>query len=179
EISFLNGHCCTIATDLSIAKAAVTKPTAAEKKRVARAVPDLCVTDLRLGQGFVGYSQTIFDIGVKKGTRVSMADFIPHCTTISRNLGAVAAAVHEPLQKMNREHLNLRLWFGITCDLWMDGINKLSYASVTSTVIDKNFELIPITVGVCQFFGSHTAEAIKTGVDVVLKDEWIDCQYAD
>ncbi|BBN09826.1 hypothetical protein Mp_4g23020 [Marchantia polymorpha subsp. ruderalis] len=155
--------CSTIINNQSLTAFSTHRaPTQAEKRLVVATTADMCTEDILpfhmvKGSGFKAYTHTILDIGVNSSHGLNVVELLPTPITFSCNINDRAALWRKTLSTEIIKHVESDIKMASTTDIWTDNINKTSFLSVTSHMINCDFILHHRILACCPIFGSHNA----------------------
>ncbi|XXQ31720.1 Uncharacterized protein PBTT_02178 [Plasmodiophora brassicae] len=117
---------------------------------------DMCAEDMRPfhmvgNQGFLAAMQTAYDIGMATKKPMRICDLV--CVPKAVKLATVQRCekLTTKVKSVLNAHIKDKVIFGAMTDIWADGINNVSFMSVTLHHIDEDFILHARTVSCDQF----------------------------
>ena len=129
------------------------------------------------GDGFKSLAQALIAVGVKYG-QVALKDILPHPSTVSRRVDAVAAELKKDVVIPDLKSCVNKYGGAITTDMWTDTFTQTSYITVTSHYITDDWSLTERVLATQEFDADkrHTGENINASLMAILSSFEVDVE---
>uniref|UniRef100_A0A1B0DG64 Uncharacterized protein n=1 Tax=Phlebotomus papatasi TaxID=29031 RepID=A0A1B0DG64_PHLPP len=117
-----------VGDDISLPREDINKLT---KSLCEFVVKDIRPMEAVSGEGLTSLLQTVYDMGVKNGKAIKIANAMPHATTVSRNITSLTQIVRNHLRALVCDISRTMKGAAITTDIWTDKYTNVSFMSLT------------------------------------------------
>ncbi|CAF3157858.1 unnamed protein product [Rotaria socialis] len=143
------------------------------KLSVTEACTEFCALDGRAfevikGDGFKNLAKALFDAGqASNKSSIEVTDFLPHPTTISRNIIRLYEQYKNQLIDICTKLTN----FCLIVDQWTEAHTGISYCGIALRYVDDDYQLFTFILGCFPYNAiSHSAQHLREFVNKILEE---------